>query len=152
MKKTAVLLGRIGASITFIASGYFLYEAITIFYEILVNYGLDMNWVIKALINCGVFIGLLISGILTSVATDKVNYATSKEEIVKWGVILFIFSFLVPGILIFVSNDSDFSKKAKLSKNNKELQNIELLKKYKKLLDEDIISKEEFEDKKKNLL
>lgn len=186
MKRAAVIIGRVCGILEIVCAVIFLIVAIVYFasaatytsstYAALRNAYNTMgaSFIVSAVI-------VAVGGILSLVASDRVDNAYYKENAIGWGVALLLFAAVVAGVLVFVSREdeyygyvmmlkkrrggqvnkapaplnssSNYSQPQQPSNNeDKEAKTIELLKKYKELLDTGVITQEEFNEKKKALL
>lgn len=128
---------------------------------------------------CGFWMILpLIFGIL---AINKINTATKKDELVGMGVCAILFCSTLGGIFMLCITDEELqsnvqyvqpeyvdnqnnqveyvvesqeqsNKNTENKEQNPDIDNVELLSRYKNLLDKGIISQEEYEQKKEEIL
>ena len=128
---------------------------------------------------CGFWMILpLIFGIL---AINKINTATKKDELVGMGVCAILFCSTLGGIFMLCITDEELqsnvqyvqpeyvdnqnnqveyvvesqeqsNKSTENKEQNPDIDNVELLSRYKNLLDKGIISQEEYEQKKEEIL
>ena len=82
---------------------------------------------------------------------NRLGKASKKSDIKTWPIVLLFFSSnMVSGILLFCMDDNDFAPEGASTYNKP--SPLESIMKYKLMLDEGLISQEEYEAKKKELL
>ena len=106
--------------------------------------------------------------IISIIGLRKLNAAKSADDIsIAWKIVILLFSNIVSGIILLCMSDEDYIDKndreyvESNANNNSEIQtnanqsrmtNLELLIKYKELLDMGAITQEEYDKKKRELL
>ena len=89
--------------------------------------------------------------VISIVGLRKLNAAKNKSDIsITWKILILIFGNLISGILLFCMDDEDFSGEKKNEESG--VDGIELLKRYKELLDMGAITEEEYQQKKQEIL
>lgn len=107
----------------------------------------------KIFIILGMIIGcyMIIPIIMGAIALGKLDRATSKSQIIKWGILTIIFTSQVGGILMLCLREEHFSQNKKTN-DNYLTERLDKIDELSSLKDQGIITEEEFLEKKAEIL
>lgn len=101
------------------------------------------------------FIFLVILG-FSIIYNQKIKCATSKDQFMPWAILMVIFGYLIVGLLALLANENEYANNAiKIKSTSIPNDNNDItmqLQKLKSLYDQGLISEEDYNNKKKEIL